>query len=146
MCHKVKSEEDTLERAAKKGLQISELILHIQLSEDYSRFQKWILGHAHCTLSIIMTNTKNSNTQGAKKIILKACHSGKLKLTFTSTYIISTSPKHFLISRTDFILLFKFLKKHHLPIRQKQNSLAQRQNPIAPGFRTLLSLHTEYQY
>ena len=29
MCHKVKSEEDTLERAAKKGLQISELILHI---------------------------------------------------------------------------------------------------------------------
>ena len=29
MCDKVKSEEDTLERAAEKGPQISELILHI---------------------------------------------------------------------------------------------------------------------
>ena len=29
----------------------------------------------------------------AKKVIFKACHSGKLKLTFTSPNIISTSPK-----------------------------------------------------
>ena len=33
--------------------------------------------------------------QGAKKIIFTACHSGKLKLTFTSPDVISTSPKAF---------------------------------------------------
>ena len=37
--------------------------------------------------------------QGAKKVILTACHSGKLKLTFTSPNIISTSPKNVLMSR-----------------------------------------------
>ena len=33
-------------------------------------------------------------TQGAKKIIFTACHSGKLKLAFTSPDVISTSPKN----------------------------------------------------
>ena len=66
-------------------------------------------------------NTNNSNTKGAKKIIFKACHLGKLKLAFTSPDVISTSPKNFLTSRIDFILLFKFLKKHHLPIGQVKN-------------------------
>ena len=58
--------------------------------------------------------------QGAKKTIFTACHSSKLKLAFTSPDVISTSPGHFLTSRIDFIvlLLFKFLKKHHLPIGQ----------------------------
>ena len=58
--------------------------------------------------------------QGAKKIIFTACHSGKLKLAFTSPDVISTSPKNFLTSRIDFtvLLLFEFLKKHHLPVRQ----------------------------
>ena len=44
-----------------------------------------------------------------------ACHSGKLKLAFTSPDVISTSPKNFLTSRIDFtvLLLFKFLKNHH---------------------------------
>ena len=37
--------------------------------------------------------------QGAKKVIFTACHSGKLKLTFTSPNIISTSPKNVLMSR-----------------------------------------------
>ena len=52
-------------------------------------------------------------SQGAKKIIFTACHSGKLKLAFTSPDVISTSPKNFLTSRIDFtvLLLFKFLKK-----------------------------------
>ena len=67
--------------------------------------------------------------QGAKKIIFTACHSGKLKLAFTSPDIISTSPKSFLTSRIDFtvLLLFKLLKKYHLPVGQvkKQNSLAR---------------------
>ena len=31
--------------------------------------------------------------QGAKKIIFTACHSGKLKLAFTSPDYISTSPQ-----------------------------------------------------
>ena len=34
-------------------------------------------------------------TQGAKKIIFTACHSGKLKLAFTSPDVILTSPKNF---------------------------------------------------
>ena len=39
---------------------------------------------------------------------------------------------------------FEFLKKHHLPVGQVKNrvrSLARKQNPLAPGYRTLLSLH-----
>ena len=41
--------------------------------------------------------------QGAKKIIFTACHSGQLKLAFTSPDVISTSPKTFLTGRIDFI-------------------------------------------
>ena len=37
--------------------------------------------------------------QDAKKVTFTACHSGKLKLTFTSPNIISTSPKNVLMSR-----------------------------------------------
>ena len=37
--------------------------------------------------------------QGAKKVVFIACHSGKLKLTFTIPNIISTSPKNVLMSR-----------------------------------------------
>ena len=68
------------------------------------------------------------NYRGAKKIIFTAYHSGTLKLAFTSPDVISTSPKSFLMSRIDFtvLLLFEFLKKHHLPVGQvKNNSLAQ---------------------
>ena len=59
-------------------------------------------------------------SQGAKKIIFTACLSGKLKLPFTSPEVISTSLKSFLKSRIDFtvLLLFEFLKKHDLPVRQ----------------------------
>ena len=41
----------------------------------------------------------SSYIQGAKKIIFAACHSGQLKLTFTSPNIISSSPKNVLMSR-----------------------------------------------
>ena len=63
--------------------------------------------------------------QGAKKIIFTACHSGKLKLPFTSPDVISTSPKSFLISRIDFtvVLLFEFLIKLHLPVGQVKNRI-----------------------
>ena len=59
-----------------------------------------------------------SPSQGAKKIIFTACHSGKLKLAFTSPDVISTSPKSFSASGIDFTLLlfFEFLKEHHLPL------------------------------
>ena len=75
------------------------------------------------------TRTRSNHDQDAKKIIFTACHLGKLKLVFTSPDVISTSPKNVLTSRIDFtvLLLFEFLKKRHLPVRQikKQNSLAR---------------------
>ena len=46
--------------------------------------------------------------KGAKKITFTACHSGKLKLTFTSPDIISTSPKSFLKSGIDLTVLLLF--------------------------------------
>ena len=72
------------------------------------------------------------SNQGAKKIIFTACHSGKLKLAFTSPDVISTSPKNFLTSRIDFtVLLFiEFLKKHHLPIGQVKNRIHQPDSKI----------------
>ena len=68
--------------------------------------------------------------QGAKKIIFTACHSGKLKLAFTSPDVISTSSKSFSSSRIDFtfLLLFKFLKEHHLPVGQVKTDFT---SPIA---------------
>ena len=65
------------------------------------------------------------NMQGAKKIIFTACHSGKLKLAFTSPDVITTSPESFLAGRIDFtvLLLFEFFKKHHLPVRQVKNRI-----------------------
>ena len=63
--------------------------------------------------------------QGAKKIIFTACHSGKLKLAFTSPDVISNSPKNFLTSRIDFTvpLFIEFLKKHHLLVGQVKNRI-----------------------
>ena len=68
---------------------------------------------------------KSRLCQGAQKIIFTACHLGKLKLALTSPDVISTSPESFLTSRIDFtvLLLFKFLKKHHLPVRQVKNRI-----------------------
>ena len=43
--------------------------------------------------------TNSHRQQGAKKVIFTACHSGKLKLTFTSPNIISTCPPNVLMSR-----------------------------------------------
>ena len=48
---------------------------------------------------------KYPRKQDAKKIIFTACHSGKLKLAFTSPDVISTSPKTFLTGRIDFTVL-----------------------------------------
>ena len=43
----------------------------------------------------ILLLVKSIAFQGTKKIIFTACHSGKLKLAFTSPDVISTSPKSF---------------------------------------------------
>ena len=62
-----------------------------------------------------------------RKLFLWQCHSCKLKLAFTSPDIISTSPKSFSSSRIDFtlLLLFKFLKEHHLPGGQVKSRFNQ---------------------
>ena len=51
--------------------------------------------------------------QGVKKVIFTACHSGKLKLTFTSPNIISTCPQNVLMSRliSQFFCKLNFSKK-----------------------------------
>ena len=56
----------------------------------------------------INNNKLNNKYQGVKKIIFTACHSDKLKLTFTSPDISSTSPKSLLKSRIDLIVLELF--------------------------------------
>ena len=63
--------------------------------------------------------------QSAKKNIFTTCHSGKLKLAFTSPDIISASSKNFLTSRIEFtvLLLFEFLKKHHLLVGQVKHRI-----------------------
>jgi len=70
-------------------------------------------------------NMKTRGIAGSKKIIFTACHLGKLKLAFTSLDVISTSPQNFLTRRIDVTvpLLFKFLKKHYLPMGQVKNRI-----------------------
>ena len=77
-------------------------------------------------------NFRKCTPQGAKKIIFTACNQDKLKLAFTSPNIILTSPKSFLTSRIDFtvLLLFEFLKKHHLPVGQVKNRIHQPHSKI----------------
>ena len=47
-------------------------------------------------LGILVFQRKAMGIQGAKKVIFTACHSGKLKLTFTSPNIILNSSKKFI--------------------------------------------------
>ena len=56
----------------------------------------------------VVRYTSSRLPQGAKNIIFTACHSGKLKLTLTGPDVISTSPRHFLTSRIDFVVLLLF--------------------------------------
>ena len=55
--------------------------------------------------ALIMAYSSLLPIQGAKEVIFKACHSGKLKLAYTSPNIISTSPMNILMSRIDFTVL-----------------------------------------
>ena len=56
----------------------------------------FILGALKSAQYIVGTKHHEAHKQGAKKIIFTACHSGKLKLAFTSPDVISTSPKNVL--------------------------------------------------
>ena len=66
----------------------------------------------------------NVSFQGAKKVRFTACHSGKLYLACTSPKVISTSPKKiWWAGLITVLLLFKFLKKYHLPVGQVKNRI-----------------------
>ena len=75
----------------KKNLLLSPTppLLQRKKTIDYEVEQGWSSAFGSCIF----------RDQGAKKVIFTACHSGKLKLTFTSPNVISTSPKNVLISR-----------------------------------------------
>ena len=83
-----------------------------QISYSYSRsrpciyrflltlnFAAKFVGNNLLTTLLHNNNNETYQTQGAKKVNRTACHSGKLKLTFTSPNIISTSPKNVLMRR-----------------------------------------------
>ena len=79
--------------------------------ESSSTDEDWnqVLGirNSRCVESRIQDCLGFSYTQGAKKVIFKACHSGKLKLAYTSPKVISTCPQNIfqLMSRIDFTVL-----------------------------------------
>ena len=89
---------------------------------------------------------RKNNAQGAKEVIFTACHLCKLKLTFTSPNIISTSPKNVLMSTliSQFFCNLNSSKKLHLPVEQVNNRIHYPDSKIhwPPGYQTLLSLHT----
>jgi len=72
-------------------------------------------------------------TQGAKKVIFTAFHSGKLKLTFTSPNSISTSPKNVLMSRliSQFFSNLNSSKKFTCP---SDKLITEFSSPIAKSF------------
>ena len=100
-----------------------------------------------CSYSIFLYQNNNPTIiQRAKKIIFRACHTGKLKLAFTSPAIISTSTESVLRSRIDFTVhssenitcLSRKLKTEFIgPIAKSPR--------LAPGYRTILSLHADNQ-
>ena len=92
---------------------VLQTLLHIMLNSwAFSHFEISQLfngvGKIYTTLVAFITNNRGAELksatarrshQGAKKETFPACHSGKLKLTFTSPDIILTSLKNVLMSR-----------------------------------------------
>ena len=76
--------------------------------------------------------------QGAKEIIFTTCHSGKLKLAFTSPDVIKTSLKNYSTSRIDFtvLLLFEFLKR---PLARHEKLKTEFTSPMAKSISHGLS-------
>ena len=73
-----------------------------------------------------------------------ACHSGKLLLVCTRLRVFLTSPKNFLISSIDYSSSVIWIsRKTRLPFGLVKNRIHRPdRNPLAPGYRTRLSLHT----
>ena len=84
--------------------------------------------------------------QGAKKVIFQVCHSGKLKLAYTSSNVISTSPKNILMSRIDSQCLYNLnsSKNFTCPSGKLRTKLT---NPVekftSPGLSESTSLQAE---
>ena len=97
----------------------------LRFSKSEPRRRQCFFDKKQHTPSSTLPALHNTWNQGAKKIIFTACHSGKLKLAFTSPGVISTRPKSFLTSKIDFtvLLLFELLMKHHLPVGQVKNGI-----------------------
>ena len=74
----------------------SNQILHIKKSY-------YIQNRTHVERQQCILKNQSLN-KGAKKVIFKICHSGELKLEYTSPNVISTTPKK-LMSRIDFTVL-----------------------------------------
>ena len=110
---------------------INTVVTLILVLLDLGKDQRTVQEHKHNysmeerQIVTLHADHRCTGNQGAKKIIFIACHSGKLKLAFSSPDIISSSPKSFFTSRIDFtvLLLFDFLKKHQVPIGQVKNRI-----------------------
>ena len=81
-----------------------------------------------------------------RKSFCTACHSGKLKLTFTAQMSFQLAPKTF-DAQIEFFCNLNSSKKFTGPsgklITEFTSPIA---NPLAPAYRTLLSLHTDFIY
>ena len=100
----------------------------------------------YCTIHTISTY-EGDPAKGDTQVIFKSCHSGRLKLEYTSPNVISTSPKNILMSRIHFTVLlqFEFLKKLHLPIGQVKNKILFT-SPIAKSISPMLSDSTFFAF
>ena len=83
------------------SLFFSECCVSLCIWELFNSIYNFMLWKAACSWEDSTTRKMHWYVlnQGAKKVIFTTCHSGKLKLTFTSPNIISTSPKNVLTSR-----------------------------------------------
>ena len=79
--------------------------------------------------------------QDAKKVIFKACHSGKLKLTFISPNIISTNPKNVLMSRliSQFFSNLNSSKNFTCPSRKLITEFTRKKSTIAQSYATFFA-------
>ena len=64
------------------------------LTKNQSTFSIFLPSTVACATEWEKNEKRIFHSKGAKKVIFKACHSGKLKLSYTSTNVISTSPKN----------------------------------------------------
>ena len=89
-----------------------------------------------CRLTQSSWDNECLHLQGAKKIIFTACHSVRLKPAFTSPDVISTSSKNFLYSNSS-----KNITRPSGKLKTEFTSPIE--NPLAPGYRTVLSLQAD---